>query len=301
MRRDQGRYYLGRLRKWGRLDDNMVVEAIINSAIVRGSQYSWTITDAYVERTDGDCLFAYGQLSKFHPEGEVRVVDEEKRSQDSRIEPNLLVGTSPFVYIPEFSGIAFLHVWNKIEVKAFVRQFCRVIKASHGNFFVDCEVQLITDLQPFVIKLKSIEAFWEISAQVHPPNPLFGRAWQELRDYLERRKTSQLDIKEKAEEEGAPLDTKIVQHIDTMLQSDSYAPSEPIDIGDAAILMAADGYGKGKIVGSRSGAKIIVRTADVNLNFIFSKMPEPKKLYEKAYRHFQRVSNQRGMTHNEED
>jgi len=86
-----------------------------------------------------------------------------------------------------------------------------------------------------------------------------------------------------------------------MLQSDSYAPSEPIDIGDAAILMAADGYGKGKIVGSRSGAKIIVRTADVNLNFIFSKMPEPKELYEEAYRHFQRVSNQRGMTHNEED
>jgi hypothetical protein len=256
-------------------------------------------TDAHVEYTNGRAIFAFAQLTKYHPDGEVPVIDEEHRVRDKRPEPNLLIASSPFVYIPEFSGIAFQHVWNLIERKAFVHRFTDIVCKSHDNFFVDCKIEPITDLRTFAARLSAIEYFLEIQAKVRPPNPLFGRAWADLKNYLTRRSTTELNLKEKGEGKS-PLRTKIVEHIKAILaQSEPhpYNSNEPVDVTDAAILMAADGYGSGKVIGKEKGSTVIIRTSETQKSFLFEVEPKPEALFQEAHNHFSRVSNERDMEH----
>jgi hypothetical protein len=168
------------------------------------------------------------------------------------MEPNLIEASSPFIYIPEFSGIAYLHVWNQIDREVFASRFSRIIEESFGSFFVECKIEPITNLEKFLEKLRTIENFMEISAKVNPPNPLFGEAWRSLREYIDRRQLGELRLKEQAGKTGAIL-TDLPNHINGILsqsESNPYKPEKPIDITDAGILMAADGYGDGKIVGT---------------------------------------------------
>jgi hypothetical protein len=231
----------------------------------------------------------------------VKVVDEKQKAETSVIEPNLIEASSPFVYIPEFSGIAFLHVWNQIERDIFAKRFSRIIEESFGNFFVECKIEPITDLRKFIDKLVSIEAFTEISAKVHPPNPLFGSAWKNLREYLEKRQASELALTERSDGKS-PLESKLVEHIRGLIsQTDEerYVPKSPIDITDAAILMATDGYGDGKIVGRdrETRSTIVLRVSEKHTSFLLAADPAPDVLFEEAYKHFNRVSKERNMTH----
>ena len=136
-------------------------------------------------------MYVFGKLSKYSPQGSVKVLDEKEKAETRVIEPNLIEASSPFLYIPQFSGLAYLHVWNQIEREIFAKRFSRIIEESFDNFFVDCKIEPITDLRKFIEKLTSIETFTEISAKIHPPNPLFGRAWKDLREYLEKRQASE--------------------------------------------------------------------------------------------------------------
>lgn len=299
MRRANGRYYLGRVHKMGRLSDQLIAQAIQTPATVHGRRYSWTITDAEICMEANRCVFVFGKFSKYLPEGSVTVVDESQRAQDQRPEPNLLTATSPFVFLPEFSGIAFLHVWNQIEIETFTRRFCQVIQESFDNFFVSCEIEPISDLRSFVAKLRSIDSFLEISAKVHPPNPLFGRAWRDLREYIDRRRADELKLHEKTGEDGQ-LTTQLVEHVEGLLTQTSdepYEPSRPIDITDAALLMAADGYGKGKIIGRERETQIIIRTTDTQSSFVFPKMPDPCELYEEARQRLSAMNRERSLGH----
>ena len=293
------RYYLGRIHKMGRLNDALLMQALIQPAIVHARHYAWTFTDASVNHDAGCIQYVFGRLSKFHPQGVIRVVDEESRVQDERDEPNLLIAASPFVYLPQFSGIAYQHVWNQIERKAFTGRFSDIVGRSHGDFFVGCEVEPITDLRTFVTKLTAIETFLEIHAKVHPPNPLFGRVWISLGEHLRQRSTSELSIKEKGEE-SRPILTRVADHMRGILAQtdhDTYAPDQPVDLTDAAVLMAADGYGNAKIVGKENGSLVTVRTSESQKSFLFDADPDPNALFEEASRHFRRINEQRNLEH----
>jgi len=304
MEKSKGRYYLGRIHKMGMVNDESIAAAIASASGVKANRYSWTITDAVLIYDDKDVLsYAFGKLSKYRPDGSVTVVDESQRSQDKRVEPNLLAAASPFVYIPEFSGIAFLHVWNQVETKAFIRWFCRIIEHTHNSFFASCEIEPISDLRTFMSRLQSVDQFTEISARVHPPNPLFGRAWKSLREYIERRNADELRVHEKSPE-GKGLVTKVVLHVIGILSQNKdqvYQPEEPIDITDAAVLMAADGYGKGKIVGKEGKTTIVIRTSDTQSSFVFDKDPDHTQLYEVAKTMFLDVNSERSMRHGNEE
>ena len=293
---------MGRVIMLGRLDKNRFIEAMKSPATVQVGKFGWTVTDVMLGDDGGILRYVYGQLSKFSPEGIVRIVDDKKKTQGEVIEPNLLIATSPFIYIPDLSGIAYLHVWNQIERDTFIKRFCEVIRATYDNFFVDCSIEPITDLRQFAERLASIDRFLEISAKVHPPNPLFGRAWKSLNDYINKRMAAELNIKEKGEEER-PLQSKLVEHVKGLLEQENgftYEPAEPVDISDAAILMAADGYGSGKVVGKEADSTVIVRTAETNKSFLFSTTPKPKDLFQEALEPFTKVQKERDMKHNEE-
>ncbi len=295
----RGSYYLSRVIKAGQLTQETLIKAMGRPATISVGKYAWTITDAKKFEVDDRTIFVYGKLSKYSPQGTVKIVQEN--SELPIIEPNLIEASSPFVYIPEFSGIAYLHVWNQIERDVFASRFSQIIEASFGNFFIECKIEPITNLEKFLEKLRTLENFAEISAKVNPPNPLFGEAWRSLREYLSKRDLGELRIKERASESKS-INSELPKHINGILsQTDNtpYKPDKPIDITDAGILMAADGYGDGKIVGrdKGSGRIVILRVSEKHTNFLFEIEPEAEALFQEAYKQFQNISNERNMDH----
>ncbi|MFZ5525521.1 MAG: hypothetical protein ACOZE7_02590 [Pseudomonadota bacterium] len=294
----KGTYYTGRVLKLGTLDQQMLMAALRNPASILRRGNAWTFIDIDEYNQSGH-HYIFGRLSKYAPEGEVGIVDEPTRSEKKQIEPNLLVASSPFVYIPEHSGIAFLHVSNNIEVPTFIRRFSEIIEETHLGFFVDCDVELVSDLKTFAAKLASLDGIFKIDARVSPPNPLFSPLWKPLEQYLRDRNTDRMTIVEDAPRAEA-LNTdlpNIVEAAAQQTESTPFNPEEPLAIGDAAILMAADGYGSGTIRGKRDDETVVIKTSETALNFTFEKIPDPFELYLKALSIFTKIQEQRHMEH----
>lgn len=297
-----GTYYLGRVIKFGILDENKIFQALENpiTIIRRGS--AWTIINASMHRS-GPSRFGYGRLCKFIPETEVAVIDLLKKEKVLQPERNVILASSPFVYIPEHSGIAFLQVWNHIEPRTFMSKFCSIVTETHQGFFVQCEIDPVADIRTFAAKLSKLDGIYRISATVHPPNPLFGPLWRHLKDYLAERQTETMKIQEDSSRD-APLKTNLTEHVATVAEEKidqaTTSNSGPLPVGDAAILMAADGYGAGSVKGRTGSVTIIIRTSETIRNFDFDKEPDPQALYEAALKIFEKIRRERHMEHEKE-
>lgn len=294
----KGTYYAGRVLKLGTLDQQMLLAALRNPASILRRGNAWTFIDIE-EYNEAGHHYIFGRLSKYAPEGEVGVVDERSRSEKKQLEPNLLVASSPFVYIPEHSGIAFLNVSNQIEVSTFTKRFCDVIEETHFGFFVDCDIELVSDLKTFSAKLASLDGIYKIEARISPPNPLFSPLWKQLETYLRSRNTDRMTIVEDAPTSES-LNTelpRIVEAASRQTEDVQYKPVGELKIGDAAILMAADGYGSGIIRGRRDDELVVIKTSETAMNFTFDKTPDAHELYLKALQIFIKVQNQRHMEH----
>lgn len=293
----KGIYYLGRVITLGRLDKRGLIEALTNPQPVTKRGHAWTFIDVK-EYKDGNDHYVYGRLSKYSPDAEVTIVDPKRRAEVRQQEPNLSISSSPFVYIPAHSGIAFLHVWNHIEPKIFINRFCSIVKETHRNFFVDCEIEPITDLRTFAVKLSKLEGIYCVSAKVFPPNPIFGSLWKPLKDYLESRRTERMSIQEESPE-SEPLNTELPTHVRKVADQTIDAPYrvKALPMGDAAILMAADGYGTGLVKGKQGDEMVVIKTSETIRNFTFDKEPDPRNLYKMALRILESIKEERHMDH----
>lgn len=291
----RGRYYLARVIKLGELNQTRLLDAIVKAPIVPIGQFEWTITDV-IDRRRATSPYVFGNLAKYTREGTVKIVDEPAKQQVQAIAPNLLEASAPFVYLPEFSGLTFLHVWNGIQEDVFPRRFKAIIEAAYDNFFVDCTIEPVTDYRAFLEKLSSLDKITELSAKVHPPNPLFGRLWGSLNNYVKRRQASEIAVRETTDSSKG-LSTDLVKLIERILENPTYQPKTEPDITDAAMLMAADGYGSGKAVGMDGDTEVVVRTNESQKSFLFEKEPEPEMLATAARVQFERVSEERDMGH----
>jgi len=294
----KGTYYIGRVLKLGILDQDKLIYAFNNPAVIQFRGNSWTFIDVNEYNQSGH-RYIFGKLSKFVPEGEVDVVDTDTKSGEKRIEPNLILASSPFVYIPKHSGICFLNISNKIETNIFIRRFCDIVKRTHKNFFVECDIDLISDLKTFSAKLSSLDGIYKISASVSPPNPLFSPLWKKLEEYLKKRNTDKMSVIEDAPI-ADNLKTKLpllVEKAAEQSEDKQFIPEFEVDVGDAAILMAADGYGKGIVRGRRNEEIVVIKTSETALNFSFDQEPDPYELYLKALAILEKVKASRHMEH----
>ncbi len=291
----RGRYYLSRVIKLGTLDQERLMNAIAEAATITVGQSRWTITTVLDERHK-NIPFIFGKLAKFSDIGHVTVVDTSTKSEVDAIAPNLLIASAPFVYLPEYSGLAYMHAWNGVESDVFPRRFKAVIEATYDNFFVGCNVESVADYRAFSLKLQSLDRITELSAKVHPPNPLFGRLWGSLNNYIKERNASEVAVRE-TQDQGNGLSTAITRLVAAVLRNPAFEPNGEVAIADAAMLMAADGYGSGRVVGTHDGEDVVIRTSDTQKSFLFSKEPHPDELAIEANRHFQRVSIERDMKH----
>jgi len=291
----RGRYYLGRVVKLGELDQERLLYAIREPKAISVGQFQWTFTDT-VDATGSDDGFIFSRLSKYSQEGHVTVVDTTTKSRRDSVAENLLIASAPFVYLPEFSGIAYLHVWNGIEESVFRRRFSSLIEESYDNFFVSCEIDPISDYRAFVTKLKALDSFSEIRAKVHPPNPLFGDLWKELNEYIKSRNASEVQVAEKSDKNDG-LSTELVNLINAILEERINDVPHPASLTDAALLMAADGYGSGKVIGVSRSESVIIRTSDTQKSFLFDKEPLVDEIASETRKRFKVISKEREMQH----
>ncbi|HWU98082.1 MAG TPA: hypothetical protein VN114_06185, partial [Oxalicibacterium sp.] len=122
----RGRYYLGRVVKKGLLDQGKLIQTLLAPPIVEVGKFEWTITDV-VDGLNEEIPFLFGKLSKYAKRGHVKIVDENSRLQVDAVATNLLEASSPFVYLPEFSGLAFLHAWNGVTENLFPKRFKAIV------------------------------------------------------------------------------------------------------------------------------------------------------------------------------
>lgn len=291
----KGRYYLARVIKLGELNQTRLLDAIAKAPVVPIGQFEWTITDV-VDKRHEQMPYVFGNLAKYSKEGRVTIVDEPAKQQLQARAPNLLEASAPFVYLPQFSGLAFLHVWNGIQEDVFPRRFKSIVEAAYDNFFVDCTIEPVADYRAFLDRLKTLDRITELSARVHPPNPLFGRLWSGLDKYVKKRKAEEVSVRETTEKPGG-LSTQLLGLIQNILDNPKYEPESEPDITDAAMLMAADGYGNGKAVGNEGEHEVVVRTSESQKSFLFAKEPRPEDLAIAAHGQFSRVSDERDMNH----
>lgn len=292
-----GTYYLGRIIKTGALETKHIMAALRSPEAFTSYGSAWTFLDIN-EFSDGRTSYFFGRLVKYDPEGEVTIVDPKARREVIQREPNMTIASSPFVYIPDHSGLAFLHVSGQIDYEIFMSRWSSVVNVSHHEILSECIVEPIADLSSFSKKLNSLDSIYFLSASVSPPNPMFGPLWENLKNYLIQRKTERMKIEEDGEF-AKPLQTDLPMHVQAVLEQTEEMPylPEPLPIGDAAILMAADGYGKGTVRGKKDGIVIMIKTSETAMNFSFSRDPEPQELYEKAVEIFEYVRLERHMRH----
>ena len=294
-----GTYYLGRVIKLGVLNNEKLMEAILYPRPITAWGHAWTFINSEKIKNDNS-EFVYAKLAKYSPDAEVFVVDPDKGKEIKQDEPNLSIATSPFVYIPEFSGIAFLRVSNHIEPKTFMKRFGSLIKNKYDSFFVDCNIEPIADLRSFAIKLSKLDGIYNISATISPPNPLFGPLWEDLKIYLQKRQTDKMKIQEEsADDRNIKTNLpSLVKDISEGLAMESVL-QQKVDIGDAAILMAADGYGSGYIKGRQRGEYVTIKTSETIKNFSYLKDVKPIDLFKKAHEILKKIKDDRHMKHDE--
>lgn len=291
-------YYLGRVIKIGNLDSEKIYEAIKSPKAFYWYGSGWSFFDAEENERSG-IPFITGRLSKFDPKAEVVISDPESQKESIQPEPNMRVASSHFVYIPSVSGIAFSKASPHIEEFNFAHRFSSVIRHTHEDFFVDCDIKLIADLKTFAEKLMTLEGVYRISANLNPPNPIFGPLWKPLRDYIRSRKSDKMLIREEAQG-TEPLQTelpKIVDAVSRQTAEERFEPENELPIGDSAILMAADGYGSGHVKGIKNGEKIIIKTSETNRNFSFDEEPSNMELFEEAYSILKDIEDERHLEH----
>ncbi len=294
----QATYYLGRISKIN-LTSEKFLQALSSPSKVEARDYLWTFINHKAFKEKNNIKFVYAELAKYVPSGDVEQVDEKQHESRNVEVDHQLIASSPFVYIPECSGIAYQHVWNKIEQKAFVQNFSKIVSETFGKFFAECQIESIAEYLQFIRKLKTVKRISKLDASVHPPNPLFGRLWDSLRKYLKERELQELSLKEQAGRDGR-IKSNLLEILKGVTQeklAEELLPLQEIPIGDAVILMAADGYGKAKVEGHDGKRIITIRTSDVIKSFKYDAKPDPEQLYDIAKGLFEDISKQRYMGH----
>lgn len=297
MQKRLGTYHLGRVVKGYYMDQDKLLEAIRRAVTISVGKFKWTIGEVLEGEVDGHPYIS-GTLMKYRADGVVPVVDEVKKVENTMLAPGLLEAKSPFVYFRDFSGIAYLHVWNQIEERTFRQRFGRLICEKYQNFFVECEIAPISDIASFSQKVSCIDRLVEIRARVKPPNPLFGECWKNLNESIRKRNTTALSVHEEGQNEANGISSRIKEILDNILSKVSLDTVEPLFLPDAAILMAADGYGSGFVKGMTAKNKpVVIHTAETQRSVSFAKDPDVDLFAKRMLEEFIAISEERQMKH----
>ncbi len=295
-KRNEGTYFLARVTLHGKLKEKGLESALAGSAIIQVGKYLWTVTDSSPGALADGTSYVFGFLTKYRSQGQVEVVDAERKRVEARVASDLVEAKSPFMYIPSRAAIAHCLVWNKIDDKAF-RDRLHDLIMSRDWFFADLQIEAIANLDSFVLMASKIEKVTEVEAKVFPSNPLWGPLWRKLRKYISDRKLGEISISERAAA-GDSIRSDLVGVVQKSPAGEVAEGAESLDsVADQAVLMAAAGYGKGKIVGMSGDVVVTVKTSQVVASFMYSKIPSPDGLAARVVQELNLVEKKTGLSH----
>jgi hypothetical protein len=265
-------FYIGRIVKIGFTQEDFI-STLFDSKPFDDRNNIWNISNMSKEETNG-IVYYFGKLGKANPDAKVTIMSQGYKQQIEKEEPDLVIASSEFVYVPDYSGIAFHSIPGKIEPKKFKKVFSEIIERSFQNFFVECQINLIDDLESFYRKLNKFESISRIMATVNPPNPLFGKFWEDLKNYLAERNASELRMQEQSKD--STLKTDVKELIQLILEGNNdkiekYLKEHKLSHMDLMVLMALDGYGKGRIDGNTKSGCTFIKTHESLLHFSLPK------------------------------
>lgn len=290
-------FHFSRLLKFGSVTSDSVVAALKDPASIQPEKWAWTVVNIQ-EGFLGETLkkkYVSGRLAKYDPEAVVEVVDDKTKKVIIQSEPNMQKASSLFVYFPDDAIFVHRHIWNEIRAEDFRVRLAGLVTASLGGFFAECELQPIADMEVFVAKLAKLSQVTELRATVNPPNPMFAPEWKPLRDYIQKRKLKAMTIAEtakKGDEIASTLPTVAAgERQEKVGKKQEYSP------GDAAVLMAADGYGAAKVVGKSEGSTVVVKTSDSALKVILPSDIPAEELAKLTSDIYAKTKETRGFRH----
>ena len=295
------RFYLGRVIKLGEATSELLMRVVESAPVisVRGARYTFTDFKAFGDPRKPNGIF--GRLTKYRPEGSVDVLKHDVHRVGSELVPDLIEASSEFVYIPEFSGIAYRHVWNSIQREVFERTFSQLFDSSELAFMARCEIRPLVDMRAFASRLANVDLITELRATVNPPNPLLAPCWESLFNYVKKRRIEELVVVEKSHDGIQSRLQEVASKVAAPARDaeESRRLMEPLmgGIGDAAVLMAADGYGSAKIAGLEDGKRVVFKTSDNQKSFEMPAVVAPEELYSTAYDELKIVGGDRWMEH----
>lgn len=294
------RYFLGRVLKRGEMTSERIIKAMQDPVTIeyRGTRYSFI--DFEILRSGDEDIGYTAKIAKYRQMGAVDVVREAEHTSAEASVLNLIDAASAFVYLPTYSGIAYKNIWNVFSSEQFERVFKELVETKYGKFFVSCDIEPVSDLRTFVSRLSRLQKIVELSATVVPPNPLFGPCWESLYLYMKKRQLAEVSVKEQAD---TGIQTRLGDIADAIMHD--AAPQriaermEPLlgGVGDAAVLMAADGYGHARVTGEEDGRKVVIRTSDNQKSFLVESSVASQVLYTSALLEFKKNTAERGLEH----
>lgn len=119
--------------------------------------------------------------------------------------------------------------------------------------------------------------------------------WQDLKEYLEKRRLRKLSIGEMAKP-GVSLPTTAPE-IARRIEAGAVGNAAPVPIGDAAILMAADGYGTAEVTGRRGAETVVVKTTENAIQLKLEADVSPSELAVAVIREVVRLRSTRKLKH----
>lgn len=295
------KYYLGRITKGGVLTTEDLIDAIIAPVTIEKRLYNYTFTNVIYNEEQN---YIYGRLAKYTLEGEIETIIPHKHVESSISVEHIKESSSPFLISLDHMGIAYPQVWNHLPKEQFEKTFNKLISQKYENFFVACNIEPIVDLRTFIDRVSLLTRIDKITATVVPPNPLFGPVWKDLKNYMEERKSSEIQISEKSKYLYG-LKSKIKEILKYFTEDDKIKKEDTVkmienlkyDITDAAILMAADGYGTAKIEGYQDKEEVIIKTKDNQKSFQYNKDPDIEEFYKIVFAEFEYINSERYLKH----
>lgn len=291
-------FYVGRLVKIGFAIDNFI-DALLDSLPYSEEDEIWSIVKVEKNYREGIDYYS-GKLNKAKPDTKYTVLSNDLKSEEDRIEQNMVVASSSFIYIPEFSGIVFHSIANQIEPKKFIKKFSRIIESTLGNVLAACEINLIDDLTEFYKRINEFSFISIIKTTVQPPNPLFGRFWEPLKNYLSERQVEEYQQKEISKKKGLKCDIAFLLKLLIEGNEDKindYLKTHTPTLSDLAILMSLDGYGDGRIDGMVNGRHVFIKTHERALHFSLPSTFTNDLVFDDSYKIYKEINNERYMEH----
>ena len=298
MSKGEAVFYIGRLVKIGFAVDNFLA-ALRDSQPYSEEEEIWSIVKVEEHKKNGLSYF-YGKLNKAKPDTQYKVLTADYKTEEEKVERNMIIASSSFIYIPEYSGIAFHSIVNQIEPRQFIKRFTQIIESTLGNVLAACEINLIDDLTEFYKRVNEFEFISAIKTTVQPPNPLFGRFWEPLKKYLQERQIEEFQQKEISKKKG--LKCNIAYLLKLLIEGDEdkinkYLEDHIPSLSDLAVLMSLDGYGNGRIDGLVRGKHVYVKTHERALHFTLPSEFTDEMVFKESYEIYTGISNERYMQH----